>query len=221
MDWRTPGWAISTRPSLPVQAHRPAVTEPETRANSLEQHGAAHGRAQHGQRQNVAAHAWPERESHCSRPHPRAPGSAPGARRPGPTCGRAHATGNRASGRGGVGRGLQGETYGDGLRARLLLGMVVSGAEASGAGPTRCSDDVTLAPLRSSAPCVRDPRIPARQLSLPDLGPLFVFQMDQPVSSSKNMCAYDLAMYKTKQLRGDIVQPRDDSQYSIKTLNRM
>lgn len=61
---------ISTRPSLPVQAHRPAVTAPETRANSLEQHGAAHGRAQHGQRQNVAAHAWPERESHCSRPHP-------------------------------------------------------------------------------------------------------------------------------------------------------
>lgn len=54
---------ISTRPSLPVQAHRPAVTAPETRANSLEQHGAAHGRAQHGQRQNVAAHAWPERES--------------------------------------------------------------------------------------------------------------------------------------------------------------
>lgn len=71
--------------------------------------------------------------------------------------------------------------------------MVVFGAGASGAGPRRCSDDVTLAPLKSSAPCVRDPRIPARQLSLPDLGPLFVFQVDQPVSSSKNMCAYDLA----------------------------
>lgn len=69
----------------------------------------------------------------------------------------------------GRGRGPHGGTYGDGLRAQLLLGMVVSGAGASGAGPTRCSDDVTLPLLKSSARCRRDPRVPARQLSLPDL----------------------------------------------------
>lgn len=60
--------ALPPCPSPPARRYRAS----ETRANSLEQHGAAHGRAQHGQRQNVAAHAWPEWESDCSRPHSRA-----------------------------------------------------------------------------------------------------------------------------------------------------